>query len=345
VELVDFGRTELRVAPLCLGAMNFGTPGWGCDEQAAAEIVGVYRDAGGNFFDTANIYGGGESERILGRLLAGCRGDVVIASKVGFPSPDGGPWGLAPASIRASLEGTLQRLGTDHLDLYQMHSFDASVPLDETLGALDALIDEGLIRHAGCSNFFAWQISHAGTLAARNSWRELASAQMLYSLIRRDLEREHFGYAQAFGTALIAYSPLHGGQLAAAWRNRDQIPADSRAVENPDVYLSDEDRVFRVTDAVVDHAALIGATPGQVALAWVVRQPAITSTLTAARSAAELQEQLRALSLDADEGFWSSLERASAMPLSYPSDFYARIAARATATTGKTPEGDTVSER
>lgn len=331
MELVAFGRTELRVAPLCLGTMNFGTPGWGCDEQAAAEIVGVYRDAGGNFFDTANIYGGGESERILGRLLAGCRDDVVIASKVGFPSPDGGRWGLAPAGIRASLEGTLQRLGVDHLDLYQIHAFDAAVPLEETLGALDALIDDGLIRHAGCSNFFVWQIALAATFTARNSWRELASAQMMYSLVRRDLEREHFPYAQAFGTALIAYSPLHGGHLAAAWRSRDQMPADSRAVENPDVYLSDEDRVFSVTAAVVDRAEQIGATPGQVALAWAVRQPAITSTLTAARSAHELQEQLLALSLDADESFWDSLDSASAMPLSYPTDFYARIAARATA--------------
>src|SRR5207244_7926900 len=127
----------------------------------AADIVRVYRDAGGNFFDTANIYGGGESERILGRLLAGSRDEVVLASKVGFPSPGGGPSGLDPANIRASLEGTLQRLGTDHLDVYQMHSFDARVPLETSLGALDALVDEGLIRHAACSNFFAWQLAHA----------------------------------------------------------------------------------------------------------------------------------------------------------------------------------------
>jgi aryl-alcohol dehydrogenase-like predicted oxidoreductase len=332
MELSSFGRTELQVTPICLGAMNFGTPRWGCDEQAAAEIVRVYREAGGNFFDTANIYGGGESERILGRLVAGSRDEVVLASKVGFPSPDGGAWGLGPENIRASLEGTLQRLGTDHLDLFQMHSFDAAVPVEESLGALDALVDEGLIRYAACSNFFAWQIAHAATLAARNSWRELASAQMMYNLIRRDLEREHFGYARAAGLALIAYGPLHGGQLAAGWRSRDEIPAYSRAVENPDVYLSDEERVFRVTAAVVEHADQIGATPGQVALAWVVRQRDITSTLTAARSADELREQLRALSLDADESFWESLDRATVLPASYPNDFYARLSGRAATT-------------
>jgi aryl-alcohol dehydrogenase-like predicted oxidoreductase len=323
-----FGSTELEVAPICLGAMNFGTPGWGCDEDAAAEIVAVYRDAGGNFFDTANIYGGGESERVLGRLVAGSRDEVVIASKVGFPSPDGGPWGLRPGNIRTSLEGTLQRLGTDHLDLFQMHSFDASVPLEETLGALDALVDEGLIRHAACSNFFAWQIAHAATLAARNSWRDLAAAQMMYNLIRRDLEREHFEYAQATGLALIAYGPLHAGQLAGGWRSRDELPADSRALDQPDVYLADEARVFSVTAAVVEHAREIGATPGQVALAWVVRQPAITTTLTAARSADELREQLRAFEVSADESFWASLDRATALPASYPGDFYKRLSGR-----------------
>lgn len=329
MELVRFGRTDLLVAPICLGAMNFGTPGWGCDEDTATEIVRVYRDAGGNFFDTANIYGGGQSERILGRLVAGSRDEVVLASKVGFPSPGGGPWGLGPDNIRASLEGTLQRLGTDHLDLFQMHSFDASVPLAETLGALDALVDEGLIRHAACSNFFAWQIAHAATLAARNSWRELVSAQMMYNLIRRDLEREHFGYAQATGLALIAYGPLHAGQLAGGWRSREELPADSRALEQPDVYLADEARVFAVTAAVVEHAQQIGATPGQVALAWVVRQPAITSTLTAARSADELREQLGVFELGVDESFWTSLDRATASPPSYPTDFYERLSRRA----------------
>ena len=329
MEHVPFGRTDLRVAPICLGAMNFGTPGWGCDEHAATEIVRVYRDAGGNFFDTANIYGGGESERILGRLVAGTRDEVVIASKVGFPSPGGGPWGLGPDNIRMSLEGTLQRLGTDHLDLFQMHSFDPSVPLAETLGALDALVDEGLIRHAACSNFFAWQIAHAATLAARESWRELVSAQMMYNLIRRDLEREHFGYAQATGLALIAYGPLHAGQLAGGWRSREELPANSRALDQPDVYLADEARVFAVTAAVVEHAQQIGATPGQVALAWVVRQPAITSTLTAARSADELRDQLGVFELGVDESFWTSLDRATASPPSYPTDFYERLSRRA----------------
>ena len=328
MERAQFGRTGLEVTPICLGAMNFGAPDWGCDAAEAAEIVATFRDAGGNFFDTANIYGLGESERLLGAMLADSRDEMVIASKVGFPSPQGGPGGLSPQNLRASLEGTLERLGTTYLDVYQLHAYDASVPLDETLGGLRELVDEGLVRHAGCSNFFAWQISHAQTIAQAQGWSGVVSAQMMYNLIRRDLEREHFGCAAATGVALIAYSPLHGGQLAAAWRSPDDLPPDSRAAQNPDVYLSDAERVFTVTTSLVEHAERIGATPGQVALAWVLRNPAIAATLTAARSAGELTEQLRALDLDADDAFWASLDEATALPLSYPTDFYDRLRAR-----------------
>jgi aryl-alcohol dehydrogenase-like predicted oxidoreductase len=328
MERIGLGRTELEVSPLCLGAMNFGTPGWGCDAAAAEEIVRVYRDAGGNFFDTANIYGDGESERILGRILGGGRRDVVIASKVGFPGPGSTERGLSPAHVRASLEGTLERLGTDYLDLYQLHAFDPEVGLEDTLGILHELAEEGLIRHAGCSNFFAWQIAHADAIARACSLPGLVSAQMMYSLVRRDIEREHIGYAREVGLALIAYGPLHGGHLAAAWSSRADVPPDSRAASNPDVYLSDEDRLFAVTDTLVTHARAIGATPGQLALAWVLRQPGITATVTAARSAAELREQLVALMLDADDEVWESLDRATALPPSYPNDFYERLTAR-----------------
>jgi aryl-alcohol dehydrogenase-like predicted oxidoreductase len=310
--------------------MNFGTPDWGCDETTAAEIVHVFRDAGGNFFDTADIYGAGDSERVLGRLLAGSRDDVVIASKAGFPMPgDEGPR-LTPERIRASLLGTLERLGTDHLDLLQLHAFDPVVPLSETLGGIDELVREGLVRHGGSSNFFAWQLAHADAVATERGLPRLASAQMMYSLIRRDIEREHIAYAQASGLALIAYGPLHGGHLAAGWQSPEELPADSRAVANPDVYLADAPRVFAVARAVVEHAARIGATPGQVALGWTLRAPGITTTLTAARTADELREQLCALTLDADDGFWASLDGATALPPSYPSDFYARLVARNT---------------
>ena len=328
MEPVALGRTELSVSPLCLGAMNFGSPIWGCDEDAAGEILRTYREAGGNFIDTANIYALGESERILRRLLAGSRAEFVLASKVGFPYPPGAPSGLSSENIRASLQGTLSRLGTDYLDLYQLHAFDPTVGLEETLGALDSLVEEGLIRAAGSSNFFAWQIAHANAIAQGHEFHRLVSAQMMYNLIRRDIEREHLGYAKEVGLAVIAYGPLHGGHLAAGWQGRSDLPSDSRAVDNPDVYLADEARVFSVTSTLIAHAHEIGATPGQVALAWVMRNPAITVTLTAARSATELETQLGALTLDADDAFWESLDAATVMEHSYPRDFYDRLSGR-----------------
>jgi aryl-alcohol dehydrogenase-like predicted oxidoreductase len=308
--------------------MNFGIPGWGCDEEAAADILDAYLAAGGNFVDTADIYGGGESERILGRLLAGRRDTVILASKVGFPSPRGGPAGLSPANIRTSLHESLKRLRTDYLDLYQLHAFDTQVPMDETLGVLHTLVDEGLVRYAGTSNFFAWQVANADGIAWHLGLRPLASMQMMYNLVRRDIEREHLAYAQLVQLAVIAYGPLHGGHLAAAWRSRADVPPNSRAGLNSDVYLSDQTRLFAVTEVLVAHAEQLGATPGQVALAWVLQNPAITVGLTAARSARELEEQLVAIDLEADRDFWSSLDRATALPESYPDDFYRRISTR-----------------
>jgi 1-deoxyxylulose-5-phosphate synthase len=325
---VRFGRTDLFVSPLALGAMNFGVSGWGCDEATAAEILRTYRDAGGNVIDTANVYARGESERILARLLAGNRDELVLAGKVGFPTLGGGPAGLAPESIRASLLGSLERLGTDHLDLLQLHAFDPRVPLDETLSALDELVSEGLIRYAGSSNFFAWQLAVADRIAGERTLVGLVSTQVMYNLVRRDIEREHLPYAQHAGLGVIAYGPLHGGHLAGGWRSRDDIPQDSRALANPDVYLADEDRLFSVTATLVEHSEKLGATPGQVALAWVVRRRGVTTTLTSARSAGELTEQLRAFGLDADESFWESLDRATTLPAGYPTDFYERLHAR-----------------
>jgi aryl-alcohol dehydrogenase-like predicted oxidoreductase len=329
VERRRLGTTDLEVSNLCLGAMNFGTPEWGCDADAAAAILARFQDAGGNFIDTANIYGLGESERILGTLIRGRRDDFVVASKVGFPMPGSAESAQSPESIRASLEATLERLDTDYVDLYQLHCWDPSVPLDETLGALRHLANEGLIRHAGCSNYFVWQIAHAASIALEQSWEGLVSAQMMYSLVRRDVEREHTGYARQFGIALLAYSPLHGGQLAGGWKSREELPPDSRALANPDVYLSDEERIFAVTGALVEHASSIGSSPGQVALAWVLRNPSVTSTLTAARSPEELDAQMRALDLDADDSFWTSLDHATRPSQTYPADFYERLGQRA----------------
>jgi 1-deoxyxylulose-5-phosphate synthase len=220
------GRSGLEVSRICLGAMNFGTPGWGCDRDAAAAIVAVHREAGGSVFDTADVYGAGASEQILGDLLRGARDEVVVATKVGLSlTPGPNRAGMSAKHIRTSVEASLRRLGTDYIDLYQLHNYDTAVPLEESLTAMDDLVRAGKVRYVGCSNYFAWQIAEAMGTAASRGLTGLVSAQMMYNLIRRDIEREHVECAARFGVGLIAYGPLHSGMLGGGWTYRMQIPA------------------------------------------------------------------------------------------------------------------------
>ncbi len=326
---VMLGTSGLAVSRVCLGAMNFGTPGWGCDRDDAAAIVTAFRDAGGDFFDTADVYGAGASEEILGSLLTGVRDEVVIASKVGLPTmpgPNGG--GMSAKHIHASVDASLRRLGTDYIDLYQLHHFDNTVPLEESLGTMDDLVHAGKVRYVGCSNYFAWQVAQVMGVAQARGLTQLVSVQMMYNLIRRDIEREHVECADRLGIGLIAYGPLHSGLLAGGWTELSQIPASSRIAEWPSVYLGDGDRAFTITAALVEAARGLGATPGQLALAWVLGQPGIACVLTAAQRPEELTEQLRALELDIPPDAASVLDTVSALPVSYPTDFYERLHSR-----------------
>jgi 1-deoxyxylulose-5-phosphate synthase len=329
MEISQLGRSGLFVSRLALGAMNFGTRGWGCDERAAGEIVTAYRDAGGNFFDTADVYAGGQSEQILGRLLRGARDAVVIASKVGFPTgTDANARGLSAKHIKSALHATLIRLDTDYVDLYQMHHFDARVPLEETLQAFDDFVRAGLVRYVGCSNFFAWQVAHAIGVADTHGHSRLVSAQMMYNLVRRDVEREHLSCSAALGVGIIAYSPLHGGTLATRIESTAALPSAGRAAANPDVYLSDSERLVAVNHALMSYAESTGVHPVQLALGWITRNPAISTVLIAGQTAAELRQQLQVLDLDIDNGVWASLDAATSAGDGYPKDFYDRLAAR-----------------
>jgi aryl-alcohol dehydrogenase-like predicted oxidoreductase len=325
VERTHLGRSGLTVSRLCLGAMNFGTPGWGCDAETAAETVRVYRDAGGDFFDTANVYGGGASEEILGQILKGSRDQVVIATKVGMTvAPADVHAGVSRKHIRTSIEGSLRRLATDYIDLYQVHHYDRSVPIDETLGALDDLVHAGLVRYIGCSNYFAWQIAEAVGRSDAHGLERFVSAQLMYNLVRRDIEKEHAGCAQQLGVGLIGYGPLHAGLLANGWTEPSQIPSESRLATFPDVYLGDRDRAFSIAGAVTDVANELDSTPGQLALGWVLANPDVSAVLTAAQNPTELVEQLAAVTLDIPTHIMEKLDRASALPIGYPADFYLR---------------------
>jgi 1-deoxyxylulose-5-phosphate synthase len=326
---VRLGSSGLSVSRLCLGAMNFGTPGWGCDRDEAARIVATYRNAGGTFFDTADVYGGGASEEILGELVRADRDEVVIASKVGMtivPGPN--PAGLSRKHIHAAVRRSLRRLRTDYLDLYQVHHYDDAVPIEETLGVLDDLVRDGVVRYVGCSNYFAWQMAEAVGVSKALGLTSFISVQMMYNLIRRDVEDSHIAAAAHLGMGLITYGPLHSGLLAGGWTEPSQIPPTSRIAAHPDVYLGDGPRTFAVVRALVDAARDLGCTPGQLALAWVYRNDDVACVLTAAQAAVELDEQLVALELPVPDETMRMLDDASALPVSYPRDFYERSRGR-----------------
>jgi aryl-alcohol dehydrogenase-like predicted oxidoreductase len=325
MEVRQLGGTGMRVSRFCLGAMTFGTPSWGCDEGEARRIIDAFLDAGGNLIDTANAYGGGRSEEIVGAALAGRRDEVVVATKVGNAlGPNPTDWGMSRKHIVTALDQSLKRLNTDYIDLYQMHYYDDTTPIEETLGVLADCVHAGKVRAIGCSNYFAWQLAEANVVARSIGAVPFASCQMMYNLVRRDLERDVFPVCQARGVALLTYSPLHSGLLGRPIDIDRGPEPGTRAATNPAVYLGDEERFRKVTSAVVEVAAKAGRTPAEVALGWVLRQEPITSVLIGAQSVDEVQQNLAVADVQIDGTLWSMLDAATAPAPSYPSDFYAR---------------------
>jgi aryl-alcohol dehydrogenase-like predicted oxidoreductase len=325
MELRKLGDSGLRVSRFCLGSMTFGASSWGCDEQEAQRIVGAFLDQGGNFIDSADAYSGGRSEEILGAALGSRRDDIVLATKVGNAlGPHANDWGMSRKHVLASLHQSLRRLNTDYIDLYQLHYYDVTTPIEETLSVLSDCLHAGKVRAIGCSNFFAWQVAEANASAKVRGTPQFVSCQMMYNLVRRDLERDFFDFCRRRGVGLLTYSPLHSGVLARPF-DRDTGPeAGSRAALNPAVYLGDEKRLPQVTAALVDLAEKVQRTPAELALGWVLRQDAITSVLVGAQTVDELNQNLAVADIDVDEDVWSELDSATALPPSYPSDFYAR---------------------
>jgi aryl-alcohol dehydrogenase-like predicted oxidoreductase len=322
------GRSGLRVSQLCLGTMTFGQAGWGCDEDEAKQIVGAYLDEGGNFFDCADVYAGGRSEEILGRLVASRRSEVVITTKVGRRSAEGpNGLGLSRAHITDSVHASLRRLATDYIDVYFVHNFDSSTPLEETLGVLADFVHAGKIRYVGCSNYFGWQLGYASGLARQIGAPAFVSCQMMYNLVRRDLEREHFAACKELGMGLVTWSPLHSGVLATGLTTADAAPAGSRVAAGPEmrkVYLADE-RVDQVVRGLNSVAAQAGVAPSTLAMGWVLRRPEITSVLTGIQRVQELKDNIVAIDMQHDDAIWDELNRVTALPSSYPTDFYERL--------------------
>lgn len=296
MEYRSLGKSGLKVSQLCLGTMMFGDP---TPERESQAIIQAALDAGINFLDTADKYGSGASERVVGRALAGRREEVVLATKVGIATDRGGPndAGGSRKHIREGVEASLRRLGTDYIDLYYLHTPDRTTPLEETLGALDDLVRAGKVLYAAVSNFRAWQVARALGIQDLRGWDRLAAVQPLYNLANRDIEVELLPLCQAEGVGVVSYSPLARGVLTGKYRAGEEPPPDSRAARGNVRLLQTEYRPanFEIAERVAALAREVGCTPSQLALAWVMANRLVTAPIIGPRTLEQLQDNLGAL--------------------------------------------------
>ncbi|MFB7710978.1 aldo/keto reductase [Streptomyces sp. NPDC056105] len=320
MEQRHLGRTGLRVSRIGLGTLTWGRD---TDEHDAADLLKTFWEAGGTLVDTADVYGGGEAEYLLGQLVEGLvpRRDLVIATKAGsVPDPDRRFDG-SRAHLLSALDASLARLGTDYVDLWQVHAFDPATPLDETLQALDIAVSSGRARYAGVSNFCGWQLAKAGTwqLAAPGIRTRLASTQMEYSLLQRGVEREVLPAALDLGIGLLPSSPLGRGVLTGKYRNA--TPADSRGASDhmaPFVAPYLDDAATRIVDAVTTAADGLAVTPLQVALAWIRDRPGVAAPIIGARNSQQLTAALSVEALSLPDEICQALDDVSAPVHRYP---------------------------
>lgn len=319
------GNSGIIVSRLCLGAMTFGgaaTPPYdkvgGLDLAATERLLGTALDAGINFIDTADVYADGESESLLGQALAGRREQVVLATK--FHAPMGkGPndAGQSRLHLTRALEASLRRLRTDHIDLYQIHNVDALTPMEETLRALDDAVRAGKIRYIGCSNLASWQTAKALGLSRLHGWSSYVSVQACYSLAVRDIERDILPQVQDAQLGLMAWSPLAGGLLSGKFDRTGNSDAQARRI-HIDFPPIEPEHGYTVIDAVKRVAARVEATPAQVALAWLLARPGVTTAIIGARRPEQLQDNLGALALALSDQDVAQLDAASSLPTCYP---------------------------
>jgi len=312
MEYRTLGQTGVQVSRLCFGTMSFGDV---ADEETSAAMFQRCREAGINFFDTANVYAGGRSEEILGRLIADCRDEVVLTSKVGFPTAeDVNAQGLSRRHIMLAVEASLRRLGTDRLDLYFLHKFDPRTPMEETLRALDDLVHQGKILYPAASNWAAWQIATALGVSAQEGLARFACIQPMYNLVKRQAEVEILPLAQAEGLGVISYSPLGASMLTGKY-GATRRPEQGRLVEN-EMYMKryGDPAYYETAERFSAHAQERGVHPATLAVAWVAAHPAITAPIIGARNVAQLEASLAALDVDMTPEWRAEISALSAEP-------------------------------
>jgi len=325
----QFGNTGVFVSRLCLGAMTFGGAGTayqfvgGLLQHDAQTLVDNSIDAGVNFFDTANVYSSGESETMLGKALGSRRKDVVIASKVfGRMGAGANQVGLSRLHIMHEAEASLQRMKTDYIDLYQIHGFDPLTPLEETLSALTDLVRHGKVRYIGCSNLAAWHIMKALGISAVQHFEKFVSLQAYYSLAGRDLERELVPMLLDQKVGLLVWSPLAGGFLSGKFTRSGAADDNSRRskLTFPPVNL---EKSYDIIDTLQAVAARRNSTVAQIALAWLLHQPAVTSVIIGAKNANQLKDNLGAVDVQLDSEDLKQLDEVSRLAPEYPGWMFA----------------------
>jgi aryl-alcohol dehydrogenase-like predicted oxidoreductase len=325
MEYRQLGRSGLRVSTLTLGTMTFGGGGkfanvGSTDVDGARRQVDMCLDAGVNLIDTADVYSDGASEEILGQALAGRRDRVLLATKARMAMGDGpNDAGLSRHHLIRACEASLRRLGTDHIDLYQVHEWDGQTPLEETLEALDDLQRAGKIRYAGCSNYAGWQLAKALGISERRGLARFVSQQVYYSLQSRDAEYELVPAGLDHGVGMLVWSPLAGGLLSGKYRRGKDGPAGARHLTDwNEPPVRDEEQTYDVIEAAVEVGAAHGVSAAQVALAWLLGRPGVSSLVIGARTDEQLADNLAAAQLELSAEERARLDALSAPPLIYP---------------------------
>jgi aryl-alcohol dehydrogenase-like predicted oxidoreductase len=321
------GDTGLLVSQLCFGTMTFhgGTGMFKAigtvDQHGADALIKHSIDSGINFFDTADVYSEGESEKTLGQSLKNlniARKDVVIATKVyGRVGPGRNDIGASRGHIMDSIDGSLRRLQTDHIDLYQIHGNDAVTPIEETLRALDDLVRSGKVRYIGISNWQAWKIAKALTISDFRSLARFDTLQAYYSIAGRDLERELVPLLEAEKTGLLVWSPLAGGLLSGKFSRENQKPEDSRR-SNFDFPLVDKERTWNILDVIAPIAKAHNCSAARISLAWLLAKPVVTSIIIGAKRVDQLEDNIAATDLQLTPDELKQLDAVSALPPEYP---------------------------
>ena len=326
------GRSGLRVSPLCLGAMTFGTDwGWGAPRETVFALLDSYVAAGGNFVDTADLYTNGTSERLIGEWFAERqnRDRMVLATKYTFAGKPGDPnaGGNSRKALRAALEASLKRLGTDYIDLYWLHCWDTVTPVEEVVRALDEVVNAGLVRYVGFSDTPAWYAARAWTLADLRDREKICALQLEYSLVERNIEREHIPLALELGLAVTPWSPLGRGMLTGKFTRGFQSNEGGR-LSNPGLVKSplyaklDSDKNWNTVDTLVAIAHELGRSPAQIALAWVAGKPGVGSTIIGATKLGQLEDNLRALESPLPADAVQRLDAASHIDLGFPYEWF-----------------------